>query len=108
MGHIASPNTVANVRDFLKVCLSFVDVLTQKGYKIVGKARILETGDESFDVAFDKLTAYFGQKFTILSVVEISGKSASPIIAPSYTLFPVTTESDMVDQALKSYGVKRR
>ena len=83
-------------------------MLTQKGYKIVGEARILETGDESFDEAFDKLTAYIGQKFTILSVIEISAESASPITAPSYMLFPDTTESEMVDQALKSYGVGRR
>ena len=103
VAHIASPNTVTNIRECPQVCLSFIDVLAQKGYKIFGEARILETGDE----AFYKLTAYIGQKFPILSVVEISAESASPITAPSYTLFPDTTESEIVEQALKTYGVGR-
>ena len=55
MAHIASPNTVSNIRDSPNVCLSFVDALTQEGYEIAGQARILETGDEGFDEAFDKL-----------------------------------------------------
>jgi len=99
---------VTNIRDSPNACLSFVDDLTQKGYKIVGQARILETGDEGFDEALDKLTTYIGQKFPILSVVEIPAESASPITAPSYNLFQDTTELKIVDQALKSYGVERR
>ena len=108
VAHIASPNTVANVRDCPKVCLSFVDVLTQKGYKIVGKARILEMGDHDYDEAFGQLTAIIGQKFTILSVIEILAEVASPIFAPSYTFFSDTTETQMVEQALKTYGVEKR
>ena len=42
-----------------------------EGYKIVGRARILETGDEGFDEAFDKLCLY-RRKFPIPSVIEIS------------------------------------
>lgn len=103
---IASPKTVANIRYSPKVCLSFVDALTQKGYKIVGKARILETGDEGFDEAFDKLTAYIGGKFPIPSVIEISVELVAPIKAPKCILLPETPESEMVQQALKSYGLE--
>ena len=78
-------------------------MLAQKGDKIVGEARILEIGDE----AFEKLATYIGQKFLILSVVEISAESASPITATSYNLFPDTTESEIVEQALKTYGLGR-
>lgn len=107
VANIASPNTVANIRDCSDVCLSFVDVLTQKGFKIVGKSRILERGDGGIEEAFDQLSACVGQKFTILSVIEIIAEKTSPIIAPSYTLFPDTTEREMVDQALKSYRMDR-
>ena len=107
VANIASPNTEANIRDCSKDCLSFVDVLNQKGYKVVGKARILETGDDGIDEAFNRLTAFIGQKFTIQSVIEVLSEKASPIVAPSYTLFPDTTEREMADQALKSYGMKR-
>ena len=103
VAHIASPNTVTNIREYPQVCLSFIDVLAHKGYMIVGEARILEIGDE----AFEKLTAYIGQKFLILSVVAISAESASPITAPSYSLFPDTTESEIVEQAPKTYGLGR-
>lgn len=107
VANIASPNTVANIRDCSDVYLSFVDVLTQKGFKVVGKSRILERSDDGFEEAFDQLSACVGQKFTILSVIEIIAEKASPIIAPSYTLFPDTNEREMVDQALKSYRMDR-
>jgi len=42
IANIASPNSIQNIRVNNKVCVSFVDVFVQKGFKIKGIARIIE------------------------------------------------------------------
>ena len=43
VAHIASLHTVRNIATNPKVCLSFVDVFVQKGFKIQGSAQIVKS-----------------------------------------------------------------
>jgi uncharacterized protein len=107
VAHIASPNTVRNIRTCPKVCLSFVEVFIQKGFKLQGHASIVTPQDAAFAEVAEPLIAKAGAKFPVHSVICIKVERVEPILAPSYRLFPGTTEETRVASALKTYGVSR-
>ena len=105
IANIASPGSVANILVNSAVCVSFIDVFVQKGYKIKGSAQILEEGDEGYEEQKKKLVAIIGDTFPILTVIEVTPRKVERIIAPSYKLYSDTKESDQIKQSLKSYNV---
>lgn len=106
IAHIASPNTIQNIDYNANVCVSFLDVFVQKGYKIKGIAQIIDKQSESFGQKVSPLIALFGDTFPIKSVIEIEIKSVEKIVAPSYFLFPETTEANQIKNAMNAYRVK--
>jgi predicted pyridoxine 5'-phosphate oxidase superfamily flavin-nucleotide-binding protein len=52
---IASPVSVRNLRANPYVCVSYVDVFRQRGFKLVGKARVISPEEEDFDTYGDVL-----------------------------------------------------
>ena len=48
VANIASPQTVRNIKQNNKVCISFIDVFIQKGYQIKGSAEIVKRSDSGF------------------------------------------------------------
>lgn len=105
IAHIASPQSVGNLESNGFACLSFLDVFVQKGFKIQGKACVLRDGHEGFQIQYAKLRRYIGPKFPIHAVIEFEPETVSPIIAPSYRMFPEIGERDMVRESLKTYRV---
>lgn len=106
IAHIASPNSVANIKENPLVCVSFVDIFVQKGFKVKGKARIINNTDESFKTKVKPLTDLLTDKYPIRAVIEINITSTEAIVAPGYFLFPDTTEQSQTEQAMKTYRVK--
>ncbi len=89
------------------MCLSFVDVLVQKGYKLQGTARDVLPDAPDFAQWAAPLQAMVGERFVIRSVLLISVQSVQPIVAPSYWMYPdTTTEAGQVAAAQKTYGFK--
>lgn len=106
IAHIASPNTVSNIRENPNVCVSFVDVFVQKGYKLRGTAKMIYKNDDAFHIKVKSLTKLFSDKFPVKAIIEIKVTEVSRIIAPSYSLFPaVTTEESQIKSALLTYRV---
>jgi len=105
VAHIASPQTVRNIENEPRVCLSFIDVFTQKGHKVRGTARILRESDEHFQEQRSRLMQMIGDAFEILAVIEVEPTEIEEIIAPSYRVFPDITTSEMVERSLKTYKV---
>jgi hypothetical protein len=100
---------VRNIATNPKVCLSFVDVFVQKGFKLQGLARIVATGDAHYSIWAGPLERMVEGKFNILSVIVVQVLTVEPILAPSYRIYPqVTTEQGQVDAAMRRYGVKPR
>jgi predicted pyridoxine 5'-phosphate oxidase superfamily flavin-nucleotide-binding protein len=106
VAHIASPISARNIGQHPQVCLSFVDVFVQKGFKLLGTARAVRAADPEFLTWAQPLLAMVGQRFTIHSVLVIQVHSVAAILAPSYRFYPdETTEASQVASALLQYGV---
>ena len=106
VAHIASPVTARNIRQQPQVCLSFVDVWVQKGFKLLGTAHEVCADDPAFAAWAAPLLAMVGQRFVIHSVLVIRVSSVASIVAPSYRFYPdETTEAFQVASAMKAYKV---
>ena len=108
IANIASPNSIRNIEENNKVCVSFVDVFVQKGFKIKGQAKIIYKNDVNFDVKIKPLIDLYSDKFPISAVIEIEVEKVEIIQAPSYFLFPEITEEQQIESALKTYKVFKK
>ncbi|MEQ9824041.1 MAG: pyridoxamine 5'-phosphate oxidase family protein [Puniceicoccaceae bacterium] len=105
IAHIASPQSIRNIQANPNVCVSFVNIFTQKGYKIKGTATMLKPGHADWESALGKLTDKIGTSYPIHGIISLRPKQTEPIIAPSYRLFPDTTETDRIADSLQTYRV---
>jgi predicted pyridoxine 5'-phosphate oxidase superfamily flavin-nucleotide-binding protein len=107
VAHIASPISARNIAQHPQVCLSFVDVFVQKGFKLTGTAREVRATDAEFTDWAAPLLAMVGQRFTTHSVLVIQVQSVAAIVAPSYRFYPHdTTEASQVASAMRAYKVQ--
>lgn len=106
IAHIASPKSVKNIIANPKVCVSFIDIFVQKGYKLIGEARILTSGDDDFVERYDLLKDMAGDKFPFAVIIEVTAHKIEQIVAPSYRMYPdTTTEEKQIENAKRAYGV---
>jgi len=105
VANIASPQTVRNIKQNENVCISFIDILLQKGFQIKGKAEIIGKMDSEFQEMEETLTQMTGGKFPFASITKITVGQVKPIIAPKYILYPETTEKEQIESAKKIYGI---
>ena len=106
IANIASPKTIRNIKENPQVCISFINVFVQKGYKIQGQANILKKSEPDFIEKELLLKKIAGEKFAIQSIIEITATIIESIIAPSYRFYPETKEQDKIKEAMKTYGVQ--
>lgn len=106
IANIASPNTLRNVKVNPKVCVSFIDVLVQKGFQVKGYAVVMTKADDRFANYHDLLYKLSGPDFPFSSIFEITIEQVKPILAPKYILFPETTEAMQIASAKKTYGLE--
>lgn len=105
VANIASPQTVGNIKQNGKVCISFIDILVQKGFQIKGKAKIIGKTDTDFSEMEKILTDMTGGIIPFSTITEITVEKVKPIIAPKYFLFPETTEKEQIESSKKMYGI---
>jgi uncharacterized protein len=105
IANLASPNSVKNILQNNKVCVSFVDVFVQKGFKIKGEAVFIDEKHLDFQDRKRVITSIYSDKFPINGIIEIEIKKIETIKAPSYILFPEITEEQQIDSAMKTYKV---
>ena len=107
IANIASPTSVRNVLSNPSVCVSFVDIFVQKGFKIVGTARNIGRHASDYAHWVGPLQTKAGTRFTIHSVLVVKVLSIEPLLAPSYRLYPEeTTEESQIASAMRAYGVR--
>jgi len=104
VANISSPQTIKNIKQNNNVCISFIDVLIQKGYQLKGKAKIIVKSDPGFQEMEKILVKITGGNFPFKTITAITVEDAKPIIAPKYRLYPETTEEQQVESAKKAYG----
>lgn len=106
IAEIASPVSRRNIQGNHKVCVSFVDVFRQKGYKIHGDARMVCEDAGDFEALAAPLQKMAGPEFKVRGVVVVEAIRATPIVAPSYRLYPDRTEAEQIRNAFRTYGVR--
>lgn len=106
IAHIASPTSVRNLAANPRVCVSFVNVFTQKGFKLQGEAAVIWPADPRFAGLEPLLLPQTQGKFPIRAAILVTVTAIESIVAPSYRLFPNdTTEASQVAGAMRTYGV---
>ncbi len=106
IANIASPQSVNNIKQNPKVCVSILDILVQKGFQLKGTAQIIDEAHKDYDGMYALLTQETGDKYPFHTITVITVQSTKPIIAPSYWLFPDITEEDQIASAKQVYGLK--
>ena len=107
IANIASPTSARNIGGNPRVCVSFIDVFVQKGFKVIGSARNVLRDDPEFSRWSAPLEAMAGPRFPIHSVLVVLASAVEPILAPSYRLYAAeTTEQSQVTLAMRAYGVQ--
>lgn len=103
VANIASPQTVKNIKQNKNVCLSFIDILVQKGFQVKGVAKIIEKTDSDYSEMERILTEKTKGDLPFTTITEITVKHVKPIVAPKYILYPETTEKEQIESAKKAY-----
>lgn len=106
IANLASPNSINNIIENPNVCVSFVDIFVQKGFKIKGIATLVDKNDTDFKRKVKPLIDLFTDQFPIKTVIEIKVTSIDSVQAPSYFLHPETTEQNQVESAMRTYKVR--
>lgn len=105
VANIASPQTVKNINQNNNVCISFIDILVQKGYQLKGTAEIITKSHTNFSEMEKILTKMTEGNFPFASITVITVMQVKPIIAPKYILFPNTTEEEQIKSAKRAYRI---
>lgn len=108
IAHIASSGSVQNIRSNPNVCVSFIDVFVQKGYKLVGHATLILDDDPTFGRRAVSLKRKAGAAFKVRAVIAVEVHEVQPILAPSYRFYPQTSEQEQIERAHPTYGVQTR
>ncbi|MEM9858025.1 MAG: pyridoxamine 5'-phosphate oxidase family protein [Bacteroidota bacterium] len=103
VANIASPQTVKNIRANAHVCISFIDILIQKGFQLKGKAQIIDSTNQQFPQMESVLLEMTDGKFPFKTITAIEIEQIKPIIAPKYILYPNTTEAQQIEEAKRAY-----
>jgi len=106
IANVASPNSVRNIKENPRACVSFVNVFTQRGYQILGTALYLRKGDDGFTEIEQVLLGITQGKFPFKSAFRVMAQEVKEILAPRYRLYPETTEQDQIASAMIRYGVR--
>ena len=103
---IASASSVKNIAGHPDVCVSFIDVFRQRGFKLTGVASIIPPDMEDFAIVGAQLLSMAGRDFPVRNVISVEVRKVAPIWAPSYALFPDRTEEEQMERAYDTYGVR--
>jgi uncharacterized protein len=104
IAHVTSPKSVRNIKANKNVCLSFVEVFEQRGFKLNGVARVVEPHDPDYERRVEPLKTIATERFPVQSFIEIEVTKVAKILAPRYKLFPETTPEAQIERAVKTYN----
>lgn len=108
IANIASPQSVQNIARDPSVCVSFVDVFSQRGWQLFGSATLMRKGDAGFAERQAILQDMAGDAFRVATLFDVTVTKANEILAPSYRFKKDVNEADMRESAMRTYGVQPR
>ena len=105
IANIASPGSIRNILSNPNVCVSFVHVFKQKGFKLKGTARYVTSDSDAFSQLFELILPIVGNVFPVKGIILVEVNAVQPIVASGYYLVPGTTEESQIKNAKQTYGV---
>ena len=108
IANIASPQSVQNIGRDPRVCVSFVDVFSQRGWQLYGEAVLIRGGDAGFEDRQVILQEMAGDAFRVATLFDVTVTKVNEILAPSYRFKKDVNEAEMRESAMRTYGVKPR
>ncbi|MCW5698244.1 MAG: pyridoxamine 5'-phosphate oxidase family protein [Rhodospirillales bacterium] len=89
IANIASPRSRRNIEQNPNVCVSVLDIFSQKGAQIHGTANLHPENGQSYRELLPELVAAVGENipldlFRVRDIIQVRPTSVSKIIAPSY------------------------
>ena len=106
IANIASAGSARNIERNARVCVAFIDVFAQKGFKVTGAARNVRKNDPDFVRWATQLVEMAGPRFAIQSVFVVKAEAVEAILAPSYRLYP-TRDHGRVPGRVCHAGIRR-
>ncbi|MBX2817374.1 MAG: pyridoxamine 5'-phosphate oxidase family protein [Saprospiraceae bacterium] len=107
IANVASPQTLRNIKANPAVCLSFVNVFTQRGFQVKGTAVVLSVKDKYYERYAAPLRTIAGPRFPFAQVFLLKVESVKEILAPSYVFYPEDTDvQSQKEAAYRRYGVE--
>ena len=103
MANIASPQSVKNIQANPQVCVSGVNIWTQKGLQCKGKAVVIDPKHKNFRQKVKRFEMLIQGKFKVLHIIQIQIETVKEIKAPSYLFYKDTTEQIQIEAAKKRY-----
>ena len=103
---IASAGSVRNIRENSAVCASFIDVFRQTGFKIRGQARLVAPEAPEFASVGAALIDRAAGAFPIRHIIVVGQTRITPIVAPSYRLYPDRSDEARLAETYATYGVR--
>ena len=106
IANIASPESMKNIETNPYASVSVLNIWTQKGHQLKGRARVITHKDDAFAPRAAILKKMTKGLFPFHAIFSLSIDRVKPILAPSYVFFPDTTEGQQIKAAMKTYGVQ--
>jgi len=105
IANIASPQSAKNIVRNNKVAVSFVNILSQRGFQLKGNAELIDKNTKDYSVLVPKLEKMTLGKYPISNIFKINILSVKKIIAPSYMFYPEITEEEKIESAKDQYNL---
>ena len=106
IANIASPGSMRNIARNPKVCVSFIDVFRQRGFKLIGRATVIPRSAPDFSTLAEGLLRKAGPDFPVHDAIHVRIERVERIWAPSYRLFPDRSVEERMQSAFAAYGVR--
>ena len=107
IAEIASPVSARNISATPRVCVSFVDVFRQRGFKLQGHAQMILSDDPRFMSSGGKtLVDMAGKDFEVRGLFYVTVDRVERIWAPSYRRVPAPTVEEQLAAGYRTYGVR--
>lgn len=107
IAEISSARCANNIRTNPAVCVSLIDVFLQSGQQLEGVAELVPSDHPTFTTLASPLIDMVGDEFTIRHVISIRIERRSLIVAPNYILHPGRSETELRNNAYRTYGERR-
>ncbi|MDA0794289.1 MAG: pyridoxamine 5'-phosphate oxidase family protein [Bacteroidetes bacterium] len=103
IANIASPRSIRNISENPSVCISAINIWTQKGLQCIGQAKIISPQQIEFKEIEADFRPMCQGRFRIQHFIKVKVIHKKELLAPSYFFYPNTCEKDQIIAARSRY-----